>query len=90
MSRLQDINIYRQCLVRRGGSSEAITYEGTLGLIGTNPAGRDYEYRNTINQVVYDESTGGCYDGLLPNCINLNQGAESTISYLLARMSLGK
>ncbi|MBU2639980.1 MAG: glycosyltransferase [Nanoarchaeota archaeon] len=44
--------------------------------------------RNTLNQVIYDENTGGCYDGLLPNCINLNQGAESTISYLLARLSL--
>jgi glycosyltransferase involved in cell wall biosynthesis len=44
--------------------------------------------RNSLNQVVYDEITGGCYDGLLPECINLNQGAESTISYLLARLRL--
>ena len=43
--------------------------------------------KNSLNQTVYDESTGGCYDGLLPNCINLNQGAESTISYLIARLS---
>ncbi|HPI67052.1 MAG TPA: glycosyltransferase [bacterium] len=43
---------------------------------------------NSINQPVYDEITGGCYDGLLPECVNLNQGAESTISYLLARLSL--
>ena len=46
--------------------------------------------KNMLNQMVYDEATGGCYDGLLPNCINLNQGAESTISYLLARLSLEK
>ena len=44
--------------------------------------------KNSINQTVYDESTGGCYDGLLPNCINLNQGAESTVVYLLARLRL--
>ncbi len=44
--------------------------------------------RNSINQVVYDESTGGCYDGLLPGCVNLNQGSESTICHLLARLSL--
>lgn len=44
--------------------------------------------KNSINQVIYDESTGGCYDGLLPDCVNLNQGAESTISHLLARFSL--
>ncbi len=43
--------------------------------------------RNSIGQFVYDEVTGGCFDGLLPACVNLNQGAESTISYLLARMS---
>lgn len=43
---------------------------------------------NSINQNVYDETTGGCFDGLLPNCVNLNQGAESTIAYLLARMSV--
>ena len=42
--------------------------------------------KNSINQTVYDEVTGGCYDGLLPNCLNLNQGAESTISYLIARL----
>ena len=44
--------------------------------------------KNSINQVIYDESTGGCYDGLLPDCVNLNQGAESTICHLLARFSL--
>lgn len=44
--------------------------------------------KNSINQVVYDEVTGGCFDGLLPNCLNLNQGAESTISYLIARLNV--
>ncbi len=44
--------------------------------------------RNTLNQVVYDHSSGGCYDGLGENAINLNQGAESTISYLMARLFL--
>ena len=43
---------------------------------------------NSIEQTIYDEFTGGCYDGLRPNCINLNQGSESTISYLLARLNL--
>ncbi len=44
--------------------------------------------KNSINQIIYDESTGGCYDGLLPGCVNLNQGAESTVSHLLARLML--
>ncbi len=41
---------------------------------------------NTLSQVVYDQTTGGCYDGLQETRLNLNQGAESTISYLLARL----
>ncbi|MCK4492162.1 MAG: glycosyltransferase [Candidatus Altiarchaeales archaeon] len=43
---------------------------------------------NPLNQVIYDESTGGCHDGLGDSSINLNQGAESTISYLIARLSI--
>lgn len=43
---------------------------------------------NSLNQVVYDRTTGGCYDGVGRTTINLNQGAESTISYLMARLSL--
>lgn len=46
--------------------------------------------KNSLNQTIYDEVTGGCFDGLMPKGLNLNQGAESTISYLLARLSLEK
>ena len=45
---------------------------------------------NLLNQIMYDEATGGCHDGLGQFAINLNQGAESTISYLLARLTLEK
>lgn len=45
---------------------------------------------NVLGQVVYDRTTGGCYDGVGKKFINLNQGAESTISYLLARLSFEK
>jgi DUF1680 family protein len=41
---------------------------------------------NSINQIIYNPCTGGCFDGLEETCVNLNQGAESTISYLLARL----
>lgn len=44
--------------------------------------------KNYLNQMVYDEATGGCYDGIGINSLNINQGAESTISYLLARLAL--
>ncbi|PJE51185.1 MAG: hypothetical protein COV29_02840 [Candidatus Yanofskybacteria bacterium CG10_big_fil_rev_8_21_14_0_10_36_16] len=46
--------------------------------------------KNHLGQMVYDETTGGCYDGIHQNRINLNQGAESTVSYLLARLALEK
>ncbi|MHA1291701.1 MAG: glycosyltransferase [Promethearchaeota archaeon] len=46
--------------------------------------------RNHLNQVVYDETTGGCCDGIKKFSVNMNQGAESSISYLLARLTLEK
>ncbi|MBC7523967.1 MAG: glycosyltransferase [Flavobacterium sp.] len=46
--------------------------------------------KNHLHQIVYNPSTGGCYDGLEDNYINLNQGAESTVSYLMARLTMEK
>jgi glycosyltransferase involved in cell wall biosynthesis len=46
--------------------------------------------RNHLNQIVYNPCTGGCYDGLEDTYINLNQGAESTVSYLMARLVIEK
>ncbi len=43
---------------------------------------------NSLKRVVYDRTTGGCYDGVGKGYINLNQGAESTTSYLLARLTV--
>lgn len=43
---------------------------------------------NHLQQIIYNPATSGCYDGLEEDNINLNQGAESTVSYLLARLSL--
>ncbi|WP_298369367.1 glycosyltransferase [uncultured Lutibacter sp.] len=41
---------------------------------------------NHLNQTMYNPITGGCYDGLEKTHVNLNQGAESTICYLIARL----
>jgi glycosyltransferase involved in cell wall biosynthesis len=46
--------------------------------------------KNHLHQIVYNPCTGGCYDGLEDNYINLNQGAESTVSYLMARLTMEK
>jgi len=45
---------------------------------------------NHLRQIIYNPSTGGCYDGLEEHQVNLNQGAESTVSYLLSRLVVGK
>jgi hypothetical protein len=45
---------------------------------------------NHLNQIIYNPCTGGCYDGLEEDYINLNQGAESTVSYLMARLTIQK
>lgn len=44
--------------------------------------------RNRLELPLYDPDTGGCYDGLEPSGVNQNQGAESTISYLLSYLLL--
>jgi glycosyltransferase involved in cell wall biosynthesis len=40
--------------------------------------------RNDLGQDLYDPATGGCCDGLQEDRINRNQGAESTLAFLLA------
>jgi len=45
---------------------------------------------NHLKQIIYNPCTGGCYDGLEDKYINLNQGAESTVSYLMARLTMEK
>lgn len=41
---------------------------------------------NHLQQIIYNPCTGGCFDGLEEKNVNLNQGAESTVSYLMARL----
>ena len=48
-----------------------------------------FQGNNHLNQIVYNPCTGGCYDGIELNNVNLNQGAESTVSYLMARLTMG-
>ncbi|HEX7493194.1 MAG TPA: hypothetical protein VF346_03165, partial [Bacteroidales bacterium] len=45
---------------------------------------------NRLHQIIYNPCTGGCYDGLEETHVNLNQGAESSISYLMARLTVEK
>jgi len=40
--------------------------------------------RNDLGEPLADVSSGGCRDGLLPDRVNENRGAESTLAYLQA------
>ncbi|MEY8021379.1 glycosyltransferase [Muriicola sp. SD30] len=41
---------------------------------------------NHLKQIMYNPVNGACYDGLEVENININQGAESSLCYLLARL----
>jgi glycosyltransferase involved in cell wall biosynthesis len=45
---------------------------------------------NDLNMPLYDAKTGGCRDGLMADGINQNEGAESTLAWLLSLMTLQK
>ena len=44
--------------------------------------------KNDLLVPLYDATTGGCRDGLHPDRVNENQGAESTLSFLMALLEV--
>lgn len=44
--------------------------------------------RNDLSVPLYDYRTGGCFDGLTPTGPNRNQGAESTLAWLLSLLNM--
>ncbi len=62
-------------------------FEATNDPFWRDEARRAFEWflgRNDLDQPLYNPRSGGCYDGLHFDRINLNQGAESTLAFLLA------
>jgi hypothetical protein len=45
---------------------------------------------NDLGLPLYTPRTGGCRDGLMPDGVNQNQGAESTLAWLLALTAVHK
>ena len=43
---------------------------------------------NDLHIALIDQATGACYDGLQHNWVNQNQGAESTLAFLLTSLDL--
>jgi glycosyltransferase involved in cell wall biosynthesis len=45
--------------------------------------------KNDLQIALYDSTTGGCRDALHPERVNENQGAESTLAFLIALVEMG-
>lgn len=66
-------------------------YRGTGDERWRKEARRAFEWflgRNDLGLPVYDPNTGGCGDGLHPDRLNHNQGAESTLAFLQTLLEL--
>jgi hypothetical protein len=62
-------------------------YYATGDMLWVAEARRAFEWflgRNDLGLALYDSSTGGCRDGLHVDRVSQNQGAESTLAFLLA------
>ncbi len=46
--------------------------------------------QNDLNTPLYDPKTGGCRDGLTADGVNQNEGAESTLAWLLSLIAMHK
>jgi glycosyltransferase involved in cell wall biosynthesis len=44
--------------------------------------------RNDLRTPMYNFVTGGCHDGLEPDGVNANQGAESTLAWLMSLLTM--
>ena len=51
-------------------------------------AARWFTGKNALGVSLLDPETGGCHDGLTPHGVNRNQGAESTLAWLMAAYGL--
>jgi glycosyltransferase involved in cell wall biosynthesis len=66
-------------------------YQATSDPFWIVEARRAFEWflgRNDLGLALYDSSTGGCRDGLHVDRVSQNQGAESTLAFLLALVQM--
>jgi glycosyltransferase involved in cell wall biosynthesis len=69
------LEAYRVTLEERWGEEARCVFSWFLG-------------KNDLHVPLYDATTGGCKDGLHPDRVNENQGAESTLSFLMALLEM--
>ena len=71
---IQALNVFYQVIGDKAYKSKMnLAFEWFLG-------------RNQLSQIMYNPVSGGCFDGLEEKNVNLNQGAESAVCYLMARL----
>lgn len=66
-------------------------FHTTGDMFWANEARRAFEWflgRNDLGLVLYDSNTGGCRDGLHVDRVSENQGAESTLAFLLSLVEM--
>jgi glycosyltransferase involved in cell wall biosynthesis len=66
-------------------------WQATKESLWTSEARRAFDWylgKNDLGEPLYDPATGGCRDGLDERGPNENQGAESTLSFLLSLISM--
>jgi hypothetical protein len=47
-----------------------------------------YSGKNILEMPLYDPESGGCYDALTPDGLNVNQGADAVLSLLLSKQAM--
>lgn len=85
--------VFGQQPIEAGCATEAysLAFKITKNIKYSNLAQKSFAWyhgQNILNKSLINQKTGGIYDGLEKNGPNLNQGAESILSYLLAYSSL--
>lgn len=69
----------------------AAAYRATDGLMWVDRARQFLDWftgNNELGTPMYDYQTGGCRDGLCADGPNLNQGAESTLAWLISLLTM--
>ena len=68
-----------------------VAYDATGDVAMLEMARRSYAWysgKNSCGESMIDGETGGCCDGITPDGINQNQGAESIVGYCIANLSM--
>jgi hypothetical protein len=82
---LEAYALVHACLAAAGATG------GTADSVWADEAWNCFQWftgRNDLGVPLFAPDTGGCMDGLQPNGANRNQGAESTLAYLLSVLEL--